>query len=64
MTVVGTERRKRAGKSLLYSPSGYGQGSPPCPKSSDVDLLSYGDGIVDLDAEITDGAFDFRMTEK
>lgn len=31
---------------------------------SDIDLLRDLDGIVDLDAEITDSAFDLRVTEQ
>jgi len=30
---------------------------------SDVDLLGNLDGVVDLDAEVANGAFDFRMAE-
>jgi len=31
---------------------------------SDVDLFSYREGIIDLDAEVSDGAFDFGVTEQ
>ena len=32
------------------------------PCSSDVNLFSYGEGIIDLDAEIPDGALDLCMS--
>ena len=35
-----------------------------CPGSSDVNLLRYGQGIIDLDAEVPDGAFDLCVTEQ
>jgi hypothetical protein len=34
------------------------------PLSSDVDLFRYCEGIVDLDAEISNGAFDPPMAKK
>jgi hypothetical protein len=34
------------------------------PFSSDVDLLSDLDGVIDLDAEIANGTFDFGMSEQ
>ena len=33
-----------------------------CPCSSDVNLFSYGEGIVDFDAEIPDGTLDLWMS--
>jgi hypothetical protein len=33
-----------------------------CPCSSDVNLFSYGEGIVDFDAEIPDGALDLCVS--
>ena len=35
-----------------------------CPCSSDVNLFSYDESIIDFDAEIPDGALDFRMSQK
>lgn len=35
-----------------------------CPPCSDVDLFSDSQRIVDLDAEVSDGAFDLRMPQK
>jgi hypothetical protein len=29
-----------------------------CPGNSDINLFCYGKGIIDLDAEVPDGAFD------
>jgi len=34
------------------------------PQISNINLFSYGQGIVDLDAEIPDRAFDFGMPEQ
>jgi hypothetical protein len=33
-----------------------------CPCRSDVDLFSYGEGIIDFNAEIPDGALDLRVS--
>ena len=35
----------------------------PCCRS-ELDLLRQGQGIIDLDPEVTDGAFDLRMAEQ
>ena len=35
-----------------------------CPVISDVDLFSYGEGIIYLNAEVSDGAFDFGVAEQ
>ncbi len=35
-----------------------------CPCSSDVDLFSYGEGIIDFNAEIPDGALDLRVPQQ
>ena len=35
-----------------------------CPCSSDVDLLGYGESVIDLNAEIPDGALDFGMSQQ
>jgi len=35
-----------------------------CPCSSDVNLLSYGEGIIDFNAEIPDGALDLRLSQQ
>ena len=37
---------------------------PLCPGRSDINLFGYGEGIVDLDAEIPDGAFDFGVPQQ
>ena len=34
-----------------------------CPCSSDVNLFSYGEGIIDFNPEIPDGALDLRMSQ-
>ena len=35
-----------------------------CPGRSDVDLFSYGQSIVDFDAQVSDRALNLRMTEE
>src|SRR6516165_10810929 len=35
-----------------------------CPCSSDVNLFSYGEGIIDFDPEIPDGALDLCMSQR
>ena len=35
-----------------------------CPCTSDVNLFSYGEGIIDFDAEIPDGALDLGMSQQ
>ena len=41
-----------------------GRAGPLCPGSSDVNLFRYGEGIIDLDAEIAHGALDLGMAEQ
>jgi hypothetical protein len=41
-----------------------GRECPLCPGTSDVDLLRYRDGIIHLDAKISDRAFDPGVTEQ
>ena len=43
---------------------GRGKASRLCPGSSDVNLFSYGEGIIDFDAEIPDGALDLGMSQQ
>jgi hypothetical protein len=38
-----------------------GRACPLCPGISDVDLFSYREGIIDLDTEVSNGAFDFGV---
>jgi hypothetical protein len=35
-----------------------------CPSSSDVDLFRYGKSVVDLDAQVSDGALDLGVTKQ
>jgi hypothetical protein len=42
---------------------GVGRAVPLCPGSSDVDLLRYGKGIINLDAQVSDGAFDLGVAK-
>jgi hypothetical protein len=32
-----------------------------CPDASDIDLFRYGKGVVNLDAEVPHGTFDFSV---
>jgi hypothetical protein len=41
-----------------------GRACPLCPDISDVDLFRYREGIVDLNAEVSDGAFDFGVAKQ
>ena len=41
-----------------------GRACPLCPGISDVDLFRYRESVVDLNAEVSDGAFDFGVTEQ
>jgi len=43
---------------------GRGKAGRLCPGSSDVDLLGYGESVVDLNAEISDSALDFGMSQQ
>ena len=38
-----------------------GRACPLCPGISDINLFRYCKGIIDFDAEISDGAFDLCM---
>jgi len=41
-----------------------GRAYPLCPGISDISLFRYRERVVDLDAEVADGAFDLRVTER
>ena len=41
-----------------------GRACPLCPGISDIDLFRYRQGVIDLDAEITDSALDLCMSEQ
>ena len=41
-----------------------GRACPLCPGISDINLFRYCKGIIDFDAEISDGAFDLCMSEQ
>jgi hypothetical protein len=41
-----------------------GRACPLCPSNSDINLFCYGQGIIDLDAEVSDGAFDLGVSEQ
>src|SRR5688572_4403692 len=41
-----------------------GRAFPPCPGSLDVNLLGYGEGVVNLDAQIPHCALDLCVAEQ
>ena len=41
-----------------------GRACPLCPGISDVDLFRYRKRVIDLNAEVSDGAFDFCVSEQ
>jgi hypothetical protein len=41
-----------------------GRACPLCPGISDINVFSYCQSIIHLDAEISDGAFDLGMPEQ
>ena len=45
-------------------PNGSGRACLLCPGSSDVNLFRNGEGIIDLDTEVPDSAFDLGVTEQ
>ena len=51
---------------LLAQSDGWrtGRACPLCPGSSDINLFRYCQGVIDLDAEISDRAFDLGMPEQ
>jgi hypothetical protein len=53
MTAVGTNRLLEGGQSMSALPS-----------ISDINLFRYCQGVIDLDAEISDRAFDLGMPEQ
>ena len=53
--------------SLMLARSGrlrVGRACPLCPGISDINLFRYRQGVIDLDAEIPDRAFDLGMPEQ
>ena len=40
-----------------------GRACPLCPGNSDVNLFRYGQGIIDFDTEISNGAFDLGVSK-
>ena len=41
-----------------------GRACPLCPGISDVNLFRYRKCVIDLNAEVSDGAFDFCVAEQ
>ena len=41
-----------------------GQSTSALPGNSDINLFCYGQGVINLDAEVSDGAFDLGMAEQ
>jgi len=40
-----------------------GRAFPLCPGISDVHLFRYGEGIINLDAQVSNGAFDLGVAK-
>ena len=45
-------------------PNLLGQSMSALPGNSDIDLFCYGQGVIDLDTEVSDGTFDFGVAEQ
>jgi hypothetical protein len=45
-------------------PMADGQSTSALPGTSDINLLCYRERVVDFDAEIAGGAFDFRVAQQ
>ena len=56
--------RERFSSLARCGANGAGGASLLCPGNSDVNLFRYGKGIIDLDAEVPDGAFNFGVAEQ
>ena len=41
-----------------------GQSTSALPGNSDINLFCYGQGVINLDAEVSDGAFDLGVAEQ
>jgi hypothetical protein len=60
-TSPGTVRRCRKGQyRQIYS----GRAFPLCPCRSDINLFGNGEGVVDLNTKVSDGAFDLGVAEQ
>ena len=53
MTLMARFCRERTGRACLL-----------CPGISDVDLFRYREGIIHLNAKVSDGAFDLGVAEQ
>jgi hypothetical protein len=52
------------GRGTLPGDIGTGRARQLCPGISDINLFRYGQGVINLDAEIPDRAFDLGMPEQ
>jgi hypothetical protein len=41
-----------------------GRADTLCPDTSDIDLFRYGKGVVNLDAEVPHGTFNFSVSQR
>jgi len=62
--LVFTISLKRSTQNLQLSTSWAGRLPHLCPGISDINLLRYCQGVIDLDAEVSDRVFDFGMPEQ
>jgi hypothetical protein len=49
---------------FLSAEASAGQSASALPDGSDINLFGNGKRVVNLDAEVTDGTFNFRMSEQ
>jgi hypothetical protein len=54
----------RPSSTLPKLPKLVGQSMSALPGNSDINLFCYGQGVIDLDAEVSDGAFDLGVAEQ
>ena len=57
----GATRMPACGTKL---PKLVGQSTSALPGNSDINLFCYGQGVIDLDAEVSDGALDLGVAEQ
>ena len=55
--------RGESGYGYLHACGG-GQSASAPPSGSDINLLSNREGVIDLDAQVSDGALDLAMAEE
>jgi hypothetical protein len=62
-SILLTDHRKMR-RGTLHGDKGMGRACQLCLGISDINLFSYGQGIIHFDAQISDRAFDLGMPEQ